>query len=126
MGTILGTIHVYDGEEKMHRRPKIDTTKRGNGEWTSAKNWSPYQPFVTLNELKTATHINGQRAKVMDQKNKKGRYPVKLEDGTLLSVKEENMIREDTRGAEGKNKGNERKEGTRTKKQAPKEAKENT
>ena len=39
-----------------------------------------------------------------------GRYPVKLGNGTLLSVKEGNMIREGTRGAEGKHKGNERKE----------------
>ena len=31
-------------------------------------------------------------------------------NGTLLLVKEENMIREGTRGAEGKHKGNERKE----------------
>ena len=46
----------------------------------------------------------------MDKMINTGRYPVKLGNGTLISVKEENMIREGTRGAEGKNKGNERKE----------------
>ena len=39
-----------------------------------------------------------------------GSYLVKLGNGTLPSVKEENMIREGTGGAEGKEKGNERKE----------------
>ena len=39
-----------------------------------------------------------------------GRYPVKLGNGTLLSVKEGNMIREGTSGAEGKQKGIERKD----------------
>ena len=45
----------------------------------------------------------------MDKMINTGRYPVKLGNGTLISVKEENMIREGTRGAEGKHKGNERK-----------------
>ena len=35
-------------------------------------------------------------------------FPVKLENGKMLLFKEENMIREGTRGAEGKNKGIER------------------
>jgi len=65
---------------------------------------------VILNGLQGATHLNGQRGRVMDQLKNTGRYPVKLGNGTMLSVKEENMIREGTRGAEGKNKGNERKE----------------
>ena len=46
----------------------------------------------------------------MDKTISTGRYPVKLGNGTLLSIKEENMIRESTKGAEGKYKGNERKE----------------
>ena len=65
---------------------------------------------MTLNGLQGATHLNGQRGRVMDKMINTGRYPVKLGNGTLLSVKEENMIREGTRGAEGKYKGNERKE----------------
>ena len=46
----------------------------------------------------------------MDKMINTGRYPAKLGNGTVLSVKEENMIREGTRGAEGKNKGTERKD----------------
>ena len=65
---------------------------------------------MTLNGLQGATHLNGQRGRVMDKMINTGRYRVKLGNGTLLSVKEENMIREGTRGAEGKHKGNERKE----------------
>ena len=49
----------------------------------------------------------------MDKMINTGRYPVKLGNGTLLSVKEGNVIREGTRGAVGgKKKGNERKEPT--------------
>ncbi len=46
----------------------------------------------------------------MDKMINTGRYPAKLGNGTLPSVKEENMIREGTRGSEGKEKRNERKE----------------
>ena len=46
----------------------------------------------------------------MKKRRDTGRYPVKLGNGTMLSVKAENMRREGTKGAEGKNKGNERKE----------------
>ena len=60
---------------------------------------------MTLNGLQGATHLNGQRGRVMDKMIKTGRYPVKLGNGTLLSIKEENMIREGTRGAEGSIKG---------------------
>ena len=48
--------------------------------------------------------------RVLDKLIKTGRYSVKLGNGTLPSVKEEKMIRVGTRGAEGKQKGNERKE----------------
>ena len=47
---------------------------------------------------------------VMGKMMKTGRYPVKLGNGTVLLVKEGNMIREGTRGAEGKTKGTERKD----------------
>ena len=45
----------------------------------------------------------------VDMMKNTGRYPAKLGNGILLSVKEENMTREGTMGAEGKSKGNERK-----------------
>ena len=67
---------------------------------------------MKINGLQGVTHLNGQRGRVTDKmiNTGLGRYPLKRGNGTLLSVKEENMIREGTRGAEGKHKGNERKE----------------
>ena len=85
-------------------------TKERERRKEQSKKRVPYETFVTLNGLQGATHLNGQRGRVMDKKISTGRYPVKLGNGTLLSIKEENMIREGTKGAEGKYKGNERKE----------------
>ena len=44
-----------------------------------------------------ATHLYGQRGRVMDKLINTERYRVKLGNGTMLSVKEENMIREGTK-----------------------------
>ena len=43
---------------------------------------------MTLNGLQGAAHLNGQRGMVMDKMINTGRYPVKLGNGRLLSVKE--------------------------------------
>ena len=97
-------------KRKRNRRSKERHKKERERRNEQSKKRVPYEPFVTLNGLQGATHLNGQRVRVMDKMRNTGRYPVKLRNGTLPSVKEENMIQEDTRGAEGKEKGNERKE----------------
>ncbi len=81
---VCGDHIIHDNEEKNAQKVKDRHNNERERRREQSKNWSPYQPFVALNELKTATHLNGQRAKAMDQKNKKGRHRVKLEDGTLL------------------------------------------
>ena len=101
---------IYDAQEEKEQKVKGRYTKERERRKEQSKKRVPYETFVTLNGLQGATHLNGQRGRVMDQLKNTGRYPVKLGNGTMLSVKEENMIREGTRGAEGKNKGNERKE----------------
>ena len=101
---------TYDAQEEKKQKVKERHTKERVRRKEQSKKRVPYETFVTLNGLQGATHLNGQRGRVMDKKISTGRYPVKLGNGTLLSIKEENMIREGTKGAEGKYKGNERKE----------------
>jgi hypothetical protein len=101
---------THDAQEEKEEKVKERLTKERERRKEQSKKRVPYESFVTLNGLQGATHLNGQRGRVMDKMINAGRYPVKLGNGTVLSVKEENMIREGTRGAEGKNKGTERKD----------------
>ena len=101
---------IYDAQEDKKQKGKERYTKERERRKEQSKKRVPYETFVILNGLQGATHLNGQRGRVMDKLINTGRYPVKLGNGTMLSVKEENMIREGTRGAEGKHKGNERRE----------------
>ena len=91
---------TYDAQEEKEQKVKERHKKERERRKEQSKKRAPYEPFVTLNGLQGATHLNGQRGRVMGKINT-GRYPVKLGNGTLLSVKEENMIREGTSGAEG-------------------------
>ena len=101
---------TYDAQEEKEQKVKERHTKERERRKEQSKKRVPYETFVTLNGLQGATHLNGQRCRIMDKMINTGRYPVKLGNGTLLSVKEENMIREGTKGVEGKHKGNERKD----------------
>ena len=101
---------TYDAQEEKKLKVKARHQKERERRKEQREKRVPYEPFVTLKGLQGYAHLNGQRGRVMKKRRDTGHYPVKLGNGTMLSVKAENMIREGTKGAEGKNKGNERKE----------------
>ena len=100
---------TYDAQEEKEQKVKERHTKERERRKEQSKKRVPYETFVTLNGLEGIIHLNGQRGRVLEKTIKTGRYSVKLGNGSVPLVKEENMIREGTRGAEGKHKGNERK-----------------
>ena len=106
---------IYDAQEAKVQKVKDRHIKERERRKEQSGKWVPYQPVVTLTGLQSATQLNGQLGKVTDKMINTGQFPVKLENGKMLLIKEENMIREGTRGAEGKNKGIERKEFERAK-----------
>ena len=81
---------TYDAQEEKEQKVKERHKKERERRKEQSKKRVLYEPFVTLNGLHGATHLNGQQGRVMDKMMKTRRYPVKLGNGTVLLVKEEN------------------------------------
>ena len=65
---------------------------------------------VKLSGLQRAIEYNGKHGVVLKWLEGKGKFQVQLENGFLVAVAPENVIREPTRGAEGREAGLQRKE----------------
>jgi hypothetical protein len=92
-------------EEKVMRREARDSHRRA--EQRESFTW---KVPVKVSGLKRSIQYNGKMGLVLRWLKDKGKFQVQLEDGILLAVAPENAIRQETKGAEGKEGGNKRKE----------------
>ena len=53
-------VYMYDGEEENAQKVKDRHNKERERRKEQSKKRVPYEPFVTLNGLQGATHLNGQ------------------------------------------------------------------
>ena len=58
---------IYDAQEEKEQKVKGRYTKERERRKKQSKKRVPYETIVTLNGLQGATHLNGQRGRVMDK-----------------------------------------------------------
>ena len=58
---------TYDAQEEKEQKVKERQKKERERRKEQSKKRVPYETFVTLNGLQGATHLNGQRGRVMDK-----------------------------------------------------------
>ena len=93
-------------EEKATRRLGNEIERREE----QSKAFVTWKVPVKLSGLQRAIEYNGKLGLVLKWLEGKGKFQVQLENGFLVAVAPENVIREPTRGAEGREAGLQRKE----------------
>ena len=93
-------------EEKATRRLGNECERREE----QSKAFVTWKVPVKLTGLQRAIEYNGKLGLVLKWLEGKGKFQVQLENGFLVGVAPENVIREPTRGAEGREAGLQRKE----------------
>ena len=95
-----------EAEEKATRRLGNEIERREE----QSKAFVTWKVPVKLSGLQRAIEYNGKLGLVLKWLEGKGKFQVQLENGFLVAVAPENVIREPTRGAEGREAGLQRKE----------------